>query len=48
MKIGDITAHFPYKIILNTNKNMKAIIIAAGQGSRLMPITKDKPKCMLE
>lgn len=26
---------------------MKAIIIAAGQGSRLMPITDDKPKCML-
>jgi len=27
---------------------MKAIIIAAGQGSRLMPITNDKPKCLLE
>lgn len=27
---------------------MKAIIIAAGQGSRLMHITNDKPKCMLE
>lgn len=27
---------------------MKAIIIAAGQGSRLMPITDDKPKCMLQ
>ena len=27
---------------------MKAIIIAAGMGKRLMPYTKDKPKCMLE
>jgi len=27
---------------------MKAIIIAAGQSSRLMPITNDKPKCLLE
>lgn len=27
---------------------MKAIIIAAGMGNRLMPITNDKPKCMLE
>ena len=27
---------------------MKAIIIAAGMGSRLNPLTNDKPKCMLE
>ena len=27
---------------------MKAIILAAGIGSRLMPLTKDKPKCMVE
>jgi choline kinase len=27
---------------------MKAIIIAAGPGSRLNPLTDDKPKCMLE
>ncbi|RDU71255.1 phosphocholine cytidylyltransferase family protein [Helicobacter aurati] len=27
---------------------MKAIILAAGFGSRLMPLTKDKPKCMVE
>lgn len=27
---------------------MKAIIVAAGQGSRLTPITDDKPKCLLE
>ena len=26
---------------------MKAIIIAAGVGSRLNPLTNDKPKCML-
>ncbi len=27
---------------------MKAIIIAAGQGNRLMPHTNDKPKCLLD
>ncbi|TXE78377.1 phosphocholine cytidylyltransferase family protein [Campylobacter peloridis] len=27
---------------------MKAIILAAGFGSRLMPLTKDNPKCMVE
>jgi len=27
---------------------MKAIIVAAGPGNRLLPFTKDKPKCMLE
>ena len=27
---------------------MKAIIIAAGAGKRLMPVTNDKPKCLLE
>lgn len=27
---------------------MRAIILAAGQGSRLYPYTKDRPKCMVE
>jgi L-glutamine-phosphate cytidylyltransferase len=27
---------------------MKAIILAAGTGSRLMPLTSDKPKCMVK
>ncbi|OGZ18336.1 MAG: hypothetical protein A2Z68_00350 [Candidatus Nealsonbacteria bacterium RBG_13_38_11] len=27
---------------------MKAIILAAGMGSRLRPLTNDKPKCLLE
>ncbi len=27
---------------------MKAIIVAAGPGSRLMPLTSEKPKCLLE
>ena len=27
---------------------MKAIIVAAGPGSRLMPITNDRPKCLLD
>lgn len=30
------------------NKNTKAIIIAAGIGKRLRPLTDDKPKCLLE
>lgn len=27
---------------------MRALILAAGLGSRLMPLTKDRPKCMVE
>lgn len=27
---------------------MKAIILAAGKGERLLPLTKDKPKCMIQ
>jgi len=27
---------------------MKMIILAAGEGSRLRPLTNDKPKCMVE
>ena len=30
------------------SQNYKAIVIAAGLGSRLKELTKDKPKCMLE
>lgn len=30
------------------NKISKAIIIAAGRGNRLMPLTDGKPKCLLE
>ncbi len=29
-------------------QNVKAVILSAGQGSRLLPLTKDKPKCLLE
>lgn len=27
---------------------MKALVLAAGQGSRLQPLTNDRPKCMVE
>lgn len=31
-----------------SKRNLKAIIIAAGMGNRLMPLTDGKPKCMLD
>jgi len=27
---------------------MRAIILSAGQGSRLLPLTADRPKCLIE
>ncbi|MHB8619167.1 MAG: nucleotidyltransferase family protein, partial [Chloroflexota bacterium] len=27
---------------------MKAVILAGGRGERLMPLTADRPKCMVE
>jgi L-glutamine-phosphate cytidylyltransferase len=30
------------------NKNLKVIILAAGEGTRLHPYTLDRPKCMVE
>ena len=32
---------------MNSDK-IKSIILAAGQGTRLLPLTKNKPKCMVE
>ena len=29
-------------------RNLKAIILAAGQGNRIKPLTNEKPKCMVE
>ena len=31
----------------NGNDSMKAIILSAGQGKRLLPLTADRPKCIL-
>tara|TARA_S200000501_G_C20836066_1_gene749422 strand:+ start:1055 stop:1765 length:711 start_codon:yes stop_codon:yes gene_type:complete len=32
---------------MNSKKKLKAILLSAGIGSRLMPLTKDKPKCLM-
>jgi len=33
---------------LGTYRNLRAIIVAAGESSRLLPLTRDKPECLLE
>jgi len=38
---------FLFKII-NESRDMKAVILCAGTGKRLFPLTKDKPKCLLK
>ncbi|MBU4267053.1 MAG: phosphocholine cytidylyltransferase family protein [Candidatus Altiarchaeota archaeon] len=46
---GEILAdHVHKKVRRDAGKGMKAIILAAGMSSRLMDLTDDKPKCMLE
>ena len=30
------------------NRNIKVILLVAGEGKRLRPYTLDKPKCMVE
>ena len=45
---GEILAEFIKTNKIRLPKKQKAIIIAAGPGKRLMPLTKDKPKCMLD
>lgn len=34
--------------MISNNSRLKSIILAAGQGTRLAPLTNDKPKCMVE
>ena len=33
---------------MNSQKKLKAILLSAGIGSRLMPLTKNKPKCLMK
>ena len=43
-----LTDYFHDKVKRDAGKGTKAIILAAGMSSRLMDLTEDKPKCMLE
>lgn len=45
---GEILTEFVKTNRIRIPKKPKAIIIAAGPGKRLMPLTKAKPKCMLD
>jgi len=45
---GEILAEFIRTNKIRIPKNPKAIIVAAGPGKRLMPLTKDEPKCILD
>jgi len=46
---GEILTDYVHeKIRKDAGEDIKAIIIAAGMSSRLMDLTDDKPKCMLE
>lgn len=45
---GEILADYIESKKIKKEKRPKVIIIAAGVDTRLMPLTKDKPKCMLD
>jgi len=45
---GEILTEFIRTNRIRIPKKPKAIILAAGPGKRLMPLTKAKPKCMLD
>lgn len=45
---GEILADYLGSKKIEKEKKPKAIMIAAGVDTRLMPLTKDKPKCMLD
>ena len=45
---GEIIADYLNKRATKEKRGVKAIIMAAGMSSRLMDLTDDKPKCMLE